>query len=75
MLLSGDLPAGTKVKLYVGDKFENGNIDAIIDFEALAQSRWNSIMSVGSYDYYIAVSDERQDLYEQLHKISFFLLY
>jgi len=48
--------------------FENGEIDAIIDFEALADQSWKSVTMLGSFEYYLAVSDERNDLYDQLNE-------
>ncbi|MBE6844967.1 MAG: response regulator [Ruminococcus sp.] len=49
--------------------FENGEVDAIIDFEALASNKWNSVMMVDSYDYYLAVSKERTDLYKEVEEV------
>ena len=49
--------------------FENGDVDAIIDFEALASNKWNSVMMIDSYDYHLAVSKERTDLYKEVEEV------
>ncbi len=48
------------------EAFDNGEIDAVIDFEALAKENWNPIKVLGSYDYYLAVSNESSDLIDEI---------
>ncbi len=49
--------------------FENGNIDAIIEFEAMSKDNWNPVMMVGDYDYYMGILPERTDLVEEINYV------
>lgn len=51
------------------EHFEDGTVDTIIDTEITASNRWRAVEIIGSYDYYLAVSPERTDLYEEIHDV------
>ncbi len=48
-------------------EFEKGTVDAVIDFEAMAKDNWMPVKMLGSYDYYLAVSNNRADLIDDVN--------
>ncbi|SDB20524.1 GGDEF domain-containing protein [Eubacterium oxidoreducens] len=60
------------VKGYASDSTRNellgeGRLDAIVEIETAAHSTWTEIAEVGSSDFYIALSKDREDLLEDLN--------